>query len=86
LQSIRRRWAVIDALLQARTVLAEQFSQLDYQVHRAARADKRGRLLTTVPGVGSIVALTFASAILAGSNRPRGGADLARLAEAGVGA
>jgi transposase len=28
-----------------------------------ARADKRARLLTTAPGVGSIVALTYASAI-----------------------
>jgi transposase len=62
-------------LLQARTVLAEQFSKLDNQVHRSARADKRGRLLTTVPGVGSIVALIFASAIddPGRLNRPRGG-------------
>jgi hypothetical protein len=29
-------------LLQARTVLAEQLSQLDNQVHRAARADSEG--------------------------------------------
>jgi transposase len=55
--------AVTDALLQARTVLAEQFKKLDNQAHRVARADKRARLLTTAPGVGSIVALTFASAI-----------------------
>ena len=52
--------AVSDALLRARTVLAEQFKRLDNQAHRAARADKRARLLTTAPGVGSIVALTFA--------------------------
>jgi len=44
-------------------VLAEQFQELDNQAHRAARADKRARLLTTAPGVGSIVALTFVSAI-----------------------
>jgi transposase len=55
--------AVTDALLRARTVLAEQFKKLDNQCHRVARADKRARLLTTAPGVGSIVALTFASAI-----------------------
>jgi transposase len=55
--------AVTDALLRARTVLAEQFNKLDNQAHRVARADKRARLLTTAPGVGSIVALTYASAI-----------------------
>jgi transposase len=55
--------AVSDALLRARTVLAEQFKRLDNQAHRAARADKRARLLTTAPGVGSIVALTYAAAI-----------------------
>jgi transposase len=43
--------AVTDALLRARTVLAEQFNKLDNQAHRAARADKRARLLTTAPGV-----------------------------------
>jgi len=55
--------AVCDALLRARTVLAEQFKRLDNQAHRAARADKRARLLTTAPGVGSIVALTYVAAI-----------------------
>jgi transposase len=55
--------AVTDALLRARTVLAEQFNKLDNQPHRVARADKRARLLTTAPGVGSIVALAYAPAI-----------------------
>jgi transposase len=55
--------AVTDALLLARTVLAEQFNKLDNQCHRAARANKDARRLATAPGVGSIVALTFASAI-----------------------
>jgi transposase len=55
--------AVTDALLRARTVLAEQFNKLDNQVHRVARTKARARLLTTAPGVGSIVALTYASAI-----------------------
>jgi hypothetical protein len=44
-------------------VLAGQFKRLDNQAHRAARADKRARLLTTAPRVGSIVALTYAAAI-----------------------
>ena len=55
--------AVADALLVARAVLAEQFKKRDNQCHRAARASKDAQLLTTAPGVGSIVALTFASAI-----------------------
>jgi transposase len=55
--------AVADALLRARATLAEQFIKLDKQLHALARGDDRARLLTTVPGVGSIVALTFASAI-----------------------
>jgi transposase len=55
--------AVADALLRARAMLAEQFITLDKKLHSAARDDNRARLLTTVPGVGSIVALTFASAI-----------------------
>ena len=55
--------AISEALLAARTVLAAQFAKLDNQAHRAARADKQARLLSTAPGVGSIVALTFASAI-----------------------
>jgi transposase len=55
--------AITDALLRACAVLVEQFSKLDNQAHRVARADKRARLLTTAPGVGSIVALTYAAAI-----------------------
>ena len=50
-------------MLLARTVLAEQFRKLDNQCHRAARASKDALLLMTAPGVGSIVGLTFASAI-----------------------
>jgi transposase len=55
--------AVADALLRARAMLAEQFIKLDKQLHSVAHGDNRARLLTTIPGVGSIVALTFASAI-----------------------
>jgi transposase len=55
--------AVADALLRARAMLTEQFIKLDKRLHALARDDNRARLLTTIPGVGSIVALTFASAI-----------------------
>ena len=41
--------AVGAALLQACTVLVERFKTLDNEAHRAARADKRARLLTTAP-------------------------------------
>ena len=44
-------------------VLMEQFIKLDKQVHDLARHDPKARRLTTAPGVGSIVALTFAAAI-----------------------
>ena len=54
---------IADALLRAREVLLEQFIKLDKKVHTVARHDARARLLTTAPGVGSIVALTYASAI-----------------------
>ena len=54
---------IADALLRAREVLLEQFIKLDKKVHAVARHDARALLLTTAPGVGSIVALTYASAI-----------------------
>jgi transposase len=54
---------IADALLRAREVLLEQFIKLDKEVHAVARHDARALLLTTAPGVGSIVALTYASAI-----------------------
>jgi transposase len=50
---------ISDALLRAREELREQFMKLDNEVHGMARHDTRARLLTTVPGVGSIVALTY---------------------------
>jgi transposase len=37
--------------------------KLDNDFHTIARHDTRARLLMTVPGVGSIVALTYASAV-----------------------
>lgn len=54
---------VADALLAAREVLGEQLRGLDKRLHSLARTDERARLLMTVPGVGTIVALTYASAI-----------------------
>jgi transposase len=54
---------IVEALLRARAVLLEEFIKLDKQVHTLARQDPRARLLTTAPGVGSMVALTYAAAI-----------------------
>ena len=54
---------IAEALLRARAVLLEEFIKLDKKIHALARHDPRTRLLTTAPGVGSIVALTYAAAI-----------------------
>jgi transposase len=54
---------IADALLRAREVMVEQFIKLDKKAHTVARHDTRARLLMTAPGVGSIVALTYASAV-----------------------
>jgi transposase len=54
---------VAEALLAARKVLGEQLQGLDKRLHSLARSNGRARLLMTVPGVGTIVALSFASAI-----------------------
>ncbi len=50
-------------LLAARAALRREFQGFDKQVRTLARHDTRGRLLTSVPGVGPLVSLTFASAI-----------------------
>ena len=55
--------AVISALLKARAALDKEFAGLDGAVVSQAKTDKRARLLMTAPGVGPIVALTFASAV-----------------------
>jgi transposase len=52
-----------DALLAAREVLARQFGGLDKRIHATARQDDRVKLMMTAPGVGSIVAMAFISAI-----------------------
>ena len=53
------------ATLASRTIrpVASTTQRLELSSETSPRGDDRARLLTTVPGVGSIVALTFASAI-----------------------
>jgi transposase len=53
---------VADGLLAARSTLFEQWQKLEKRLRSLARDDGRVRLMTT-PGVGTIVALTYASAI-----------------------
>ena len=55
--------AVAEALLAAREALGEQLCGLEKRLRDQAREDDRARLLMTTPGVGVIVALTFASAV-----------------------
>jgi transposase len=54
---------VADALLSARAELAEQLSKLQKRLVSLARQDTRARLLMSTPGVGVLVALTYAAAI-----------------------
>src|SRR5215213_6893332 len=55
--------AVAEALLAAREALGEQLRGLEKRLRDRAREDERARLLMTTPGVGVIVALTFAAAV-----------------------
>ena len=55
--------AVAGALLAAREALGDRLRGLEKRLRDQARADERARLLTTAPGVGVIVALTFAAAV-----------------------
>ena len=55
--------AIGAALLVVRAVLLREFNGLDKRVRAAARQDERARLLMSIPGVGALVSLTFASAI-----------------------
>ncbi len=55
--------AVAGALLAAREALGEQLRGLEKRLRDQAREDERARLLTTAPGVGVIVALTFVAAV-----------------------
>ncbi|HEY2531288.1 MAG TPA: IS110 family transposase [Xanthobacteraceae bacterium] len=54
---------IADALLSVRSTLWLEFKGLETRLLAIARSDVRTRLLMTTPGVGVIVALTFASAI-----------------------
>jgi transposase len=55
--------AVAGALLAARETLGEQLRELERRLRNQARGDQRARLLMSAPGVGVIVALTFAAAV-----------------------
>jgi transposase len=46
-----------------RAVLRRQFNEFERRLRAIARIDRRAWLLMTTPGVGVIVALTFACAI-----------------------
>jgi transposase len=54
---------IADALLAVRQTLRQEFTALDKQTRKIVRSDRQARLLTSVPAVGPIVALTYASAI-----------------------
>ena len=51
------------ALLAVHAALLREFRGFEKRLRSTARSDKRARLLMSVPGVGTIVALTYASAI-----------------------
>ena len=53
---------IAEALLAARGTLFEQWQKLEKRLRSLAREDSRVRLLMTAPGVGTIVALTYAAA------------------------
>src|SRR3712207_2794068 len=55
--------AIAEALLAAREALGEQLRGLEKRLRDQAREDERARLLMTTPGVGVVVALTFAAAV-----------------------
>jgi len=54
---------VVEALLEAHTVLRREFNGLDKHTQKLARLHPQAKLLMTTPAVGPIVALTYASAI-----------------------
>jgi len=54
---------IATSLLAARAVLRREFNGFERQVRAMARNDTRARLLMSTPGVGTIVALTYAAAI-----------------------
>src|SRR4051794_25636209 len=54
---------IAEALLKARAVLAQEFKAIERRLYALARASAPTRRLMTTPGVGAIVALTFAAGI-----------------------
>jgi len=54
---------IVEGLLAVRVALRREFDRFEKQVRAMARRDTRARLLMSIPGVGAIVSLTFASAI-----------------------
>jgi transposase len=54
---------VAEALLAAHAVLLREFNGFERRMRTVARHDARARLLMSTPGVGTMVSLTFASAI-----------------------
>jgi transposase len=54
---------IAEALLAVHAVLLREFKGFERRVRALARHDARARLLMSTPGVGAIVALTFAAAI-----------------------
>jgi transposase len=54
---------IAEALLSVRAVLLRELKAFDKQVRSMARSDANAKLLMSVPAVGPIVALTYASAI-----------------------
>jgi transposase len=55
--------AIAASLLAVREVLRGELNGFEKRLRAMARSDTRARLLMSVPGVGTIVALTFAAAI-----------------------
>jgi transposase len=51
------------ALLRVRAVLLVEFNSFAKRTHQTARLDTKAKLLMSVPAVGPIISLTFASAI-----------------------
>jgi transposase len=54
---------IVSSLLKVREALLDQLAKLDRKLVNAARSDPVTRMLMTAPGVGTIVALTFRSAV-----------------------
>ena len=54
---------IAHALLSVRAVLRREFAGFEKRLRAMARCDTRARLLMSTPGVGTIVALTYAAAI-----------------------